>query len=134
MKRISIRLTDEQNRLLDGYCNENNVENKSEAVRQILVSRIQKDVDDKNLTLQSLSTLHDRITNLRENDEVLLHLILRLYQNLLVYMPEIPDEMRETAVRSGVRRFKKFMEAARKTLRENPEKFESMLADNIEER
>jgi Arc/MetJ-type ribon-helix-helix transcriptional regulator len=134
MKRITIRLTDEQKRLLDGYCDENNVENISEAVRQILLSRIQKDIDDKNLTLQSLSALHDRITKLYENDEVLLNLIVKLYQNLLVYQAEIPEEMKEAAVKSGVRRFKKFMEAVKKGLRENPEKFESMLADQIEER
>jgi Arc/MetJ-type ribon-helix-helix transcriptional regulator len=134
MKIITIRLTDEQKRLFDNYLNENNIENVSECIRQIIISHIKKDIDDKNLTLQSLSTLHDRITKIHENEEVLLNLILKFYQNLLVYQGDIPEETKEAAVRNAVRKFRKLLEAFKKSLRENPEKFESMLADNIEER
>ncbi|MDR1362652.1 MAG: DUF6290 family protein [Spirochaetaceae bacterium] len=134
MKMMTVRLTDEQKRLFDSYCGENNIQNVSECIRQILISHIQKDIDDRNLTLRSLSNLHDKITKLDENEEILLNLILKLYQNLLAYQGEIPDEMKETAVKNAVRRYKKVMEAFKKSLRDNPEKFESMLADIIEER
>jgi hypothetical protein len=131
---VITRLTGEQKRLFDGYCSENNIENVSECVRQILLSHIQKDIDDRNLTLQSLSTLHDRVTKSLENEEILLNLILKFYQNLLAYQPEVPEEAKEMAAKQAVRRYKKLIEVFKKSLRENPEKFESMLADNIEER
>lgn len=120
--------------MLEEYRSENGIENRSECIRQILMSHIQKETDDKNLTLQSLSTLHDRLTKSLENEEILLNLILKTYQNLLVYQVEIPEEMKETAARNGLRKYRKLMEAFKKSLKENPERFESLLADNIEER
>jgi metal-responsive CopG/Arc/MetJ family transcriptional regulator len=134
MKLVSIRFSDEQWAMLEEYRAENNIENRSECIRQVLMSSIQKETDDKNLTLQSLSTMHDRLTKSLENEEILLNLMMKMYQNLLVYQAEIPEEMKASAVRDAVRRFKKLMEAFKKGLKENPERFESLLADNIEER
>lgn len=134
INKITIRLTDEQKNLFDVYRKENNISNASECIRQLILSRIQKDIDDKNLTLQSLSTLHDRVTKSLENEEVLLNLMLRTHQNILVYQTEIPEEAKEGAVKNGVRRFRKWMEAFKRGLRENPERFESLLADIIEDR
>jgi predicted transposase YdaD len=134
MRRITVRLAEEQYRLFLNYCSDNNIENVSECIREIIINRVSKDIDDRNLTLNSLSTLHDRLTKSLENEEILLNLILKTYQNLLVYQIDIPEEAKEAAARNAGRKYKKLMEAFKRSLRENPERFESLLADSIEER
>jgi hypothetical protein len=127
------RISDQQITEIDAYCARHHIESRSEFFRFAIGQTLRPETEDPDLIFASLKHLHDTMTTVSRQQEVLFSYITFLARHMLSYHAEIPAELKEAASISAVERFERVFKSYQASLKNSPAMFESLLADFFEE-
>jgi hypothetical protein len=133
-RKILIQIDDEMYNKMKSYCKERDVANISEFVRNAITKAITPDVSDAALKFESLRDLHNNQKKTNQNLEILFKYLSYFIQYYMLYAEDIPKDMvKAAALNSGIK-YDKFFKNFKNILKKTPSFFESLLADEFEEK
>lgn len=126
-KYLSLHLTKRLEVDMRTFCRDKGIESESELIRQAIGKYIYADYKDETLKLQGLKQLQQKISELRDMNEIIFSFLCFMNKSNLAYHPEIDPELKEAAYVSATNRHDKFINSFRDTLKNNPPMFEKLL-------
>jgi len=128
----SFKINGEMEKDIEAYCAKHRLESQSEFFRFAISQVLRPDIEDPELVFSSLQQLHNKMNTIERQQEILFSFICFLARHFLIYHAEIPNEMKDAAVASGIQRYNKMFKAFQESLKHSPSMFESLLADYFE--
>jgi hypothetical protein len=129
----SVKTTIEFEKQIDAYCARHNIQDRASFYRFAASQLLKPDVEDPELVFSSLKHLHDTLHKISRQQEILFSFTGFFFRNLLAYHPEIPNEVKDAAVKSAYDRYERAFKSYQDNLKNTPAMFESLLADYFEE-
>ncbi|MDR2491255.1 MAG: hypothetical protein LBD20_07630 [Spirochaetaceae bacterium] len=123
-----LALTAEMEADISRFCAEKGIESESELIRQAIVKYLHpEDYNDTTLKLIGLKDLQKQVSEVRDMLNLIFIYLKKTHINLLVYMPEIDDTLKDAALSSAARRHDKFFDMFQKTIQNDSNFFERLL-------
>lgn len=131
---VTFRISTELHNRINAYCKMKNINNQSEFFRQAAVRLITPDASDELLVFESLKDIHNKMRGLETQQDLFFSFFCNYCKLFLVYNPELPEGEKEGAARQSYQRFDNIFDAFKTSLYDTPSLFESLLADQFEEK